>query len=149
VIRMSAIRNLPVICEEKQIGLLHSVVLDEAQRSIRVLIVSCGLRGKRIVLRGDVLALSDGFILVARSQRYRRAAEKQGCLFVRDTTGLLVGRIADAALDERTLEVAAILVATGVLPPGRSGGIWAFAYVCTDERTLEVTVPVSLGSELL
>ena len=46
---MSALRNLPVICENKRLGLLQSISLDPAQKRVSALIVSCGMRGKRVV----------------------------------------------------------------------------------------------------
>ena len=69
MVRMSALRNLPVICENKRLGLLQSISLDPAQKRVSALIVSCGMRGKRVVPAEDVLALADGFILSRRAVR--------------------------------------------------------------------------------
>ena len=86
MVRMSALRNRPVVCGNKRLGLLQSVSLDSAQKRVRALIVSCGVFGKRVVPGQDVLAIADGFILASGVQRYRRVFETPPCAFVRDTT---------------------------------------------------------------
>lgn len=145
---MSVLRNYPVICDEKQLGLLQNISLDSAQKRVNALIISCGLRGKRVVLPQDVISLADGFILARRAQKYKRAYETAACRFVRDTTGLLVGRVTDYAIDEANLNVTAIEMTPGYLPSQRSR-LWMYAYVRADSETLELTVPVCVGSELI
>ena len=106
------------------------------------------MRGKRVVPAEDVLALADGFILSRRAVRYRRSYETPLCLFVRDTTGLLAGRVTDYAIDEATLRVEAIEVMPGYAPSERHARLWMFHYVHRDERPLELTIPACLGQEL-
>lgn len=149
MVRMSALRNRPVVCGNKRLGLLQSVSLDSAQKRVRALIVSCGVFGKRVVPGQDVLAIADGFILASGVQHYRRVFETPPCAFVRDTTGLLTGRVTDYAIDEETLAVAAVELTTGYLRPARSARLWALDYVRQGEQSPELTVPACLGRELI
>ena len=63
MVRMSALRNMPVILGKVRLGLVQSVGLDEARKRVQALIVSCGIRGKRVILPESVLSIGDGFIL--------------------------------------------------------------------------------------
>ncbi|MDO5299095.1 MAG: hypothetical protein Q4F18_06675 [Clostridia bacterium] len=148
MVRMSILRNYPVICGKKQLGLLQSISLDTAQKRVCALIVSCGMRGKRVVLPEDVESIADGFILAGRSQKYKRGLETSPCVFVRDTTGLLAGRVTDYAIDEQTLGIEAIEMIPGYLPAERRNRLWMYAYV-RPESAPELTVPACLGSELI
>lgn len=148
LVRMSALRNYPVISGNRQIGLLQSVSLDAAQKRVCALIVSCGMRGKRIVLPQSVQSIADGFILAQRVEKYKRAYETAPSLFVRDTTGLLAGRIIDYAIDEESLGIQAIEVMPGYWPCEQRIRIWVYAYTRPDECAGELIVPASLGSEL-
>lgn len=149
MIRLSALRNRPVVCGHKRLGLLQSVSLDSAQKRVCALIVSCGVLGKRVVLPQDVEAIADGFILVRRALRYRRMFETPPCAFARDTTGLLTGRVTDYAIDEATLDVAAVELTTGYLQPSREARLWVLDYVRQGEQSQELTVPACLGRELI
>lgn len=46
LIRVSVLRNYPVICDHRQIGLMQGVSLNEAQNQVRALIVSCAYGAK-------------------------------------------------------------------------------------------------------
>ena len=72
MVRMSILRNYPVICDKKQLGLLQSISLDTAQKRVCALIVSCGMRGKRLILPEHVLSIADGFILAERVEKYNQ-----------------------------------------------------------------------------
>ena len=50
MVRMSALRNMPVILGKVRLGLVQSVGLEEARKRVQALIVSCGIRGKRVIL---------------------------------------------------------------------------------------------------
>ena len=71
MVRMSALRNVPVICHSRQIGLLQSISLDAARKRVHALVVSCGMRGKRVVLGQHVQAIADGFILADQDEKYK------------------------------------------------------------------------------
>ena len=148
LVRMSVLRNYPVISGNRQIGLLQSISLDEAQKRVCALIVSCGFRGKRVLLPQDVQSIADGFILASGTQKYRRELETAPCQFVRDSAGLLAGRITDYAIDEKSLCIQAIEMMPGYLPREQRIRIWVYAYARPDSAAPELIVPSSLGSEL-
>ena len=149
MIRMSALRNTPVICCSRQIGLLQSISLDEARKRVHALVVSCGMRGKRVVLREHVQAIADGFILADQADKYKRIYEKAGSPFVRDTTGMLAGCVTDYAVDEGTLEILAVEIMPGYWPPASRQRLWAFAYHRSEDPDGGLIVPASLGSGLI
>ena len=147
MVRLSALRNMPVIQGKQRLGLLQSVSLDEARKRVRALIVSCGIRGKRVVPRESVLSIGDGFILSGDSRRYHRSDEGSSCPFIRDSSGLLVGYVTDYAIDEATLSVVAAEMKPGHQP--RLERLWMFSYARQDADALELTIPVCMGSELI
>ena len=147
MVRLSVLRNYPVICANKPLGLLQGISLDEQQRRIEALVVSCGFRGKCIVFPEDVRAVADGFILAQKAQKYKRSLEKPLCTFVRDTTGLLAGYITDYAIDEHAMRVTAIELSPGYLPGERKKRLWMYAYARMADGVAEVTIPASLLGE--
>jgi len=77
LIRMSILRNFSVICGHRQIGLLQNASLDEAQKQVLALIVSCGIRGKRVILPESIEAIGAMYgVTIAR--RKRRSAPSSG-----------------------------------------------------------------------
>ncbi len=149
MVRMSVLRNYPVICGNEQLGLLQNITLDEAQKQVRALIVSCGIRGKRVVLPEDVSSVGDGFILAVQAHRYKRMHEIESCRFVRDSAGLLVGYVTDYAIDEDSLRILAIEMKPGHFAGRLCGYLWMYQYTRPDKQSLELTVPVCMGSELI
>lgn len=145
MVRMSSLRNYPVICRDKQVGLLQNICLDAAQKRVYALIVSCGICGKRVVLPEDIVSLSNGFILVNQVRRYRRSFETASSTFVRDSTGLLVGYVTDYAIEESRMQVAALEMRTGYL--NRTNKYWVFTYTQTQSK--ELCIPACMGSELI
>ncbi|MGN0775144.1 MAG: hypothetical protein ACI4MM_00560 [Candidatus Ventricola sp.] len=146
---MSALRNYPVICCSRQIGLLQSISLDAARKRVHALVVSCGMRGKRVVLGQHVQAIADGFILAGQTEKYKRFYEKAGSPFVRDTTGMLAGCVTDYAVDEKTLDILAAEIMPGYWPRASRQRFWAFAYHSADDPDGDLIVPASLGSGLI
>lgn len=149
VIRMSSMRGFPIILQNRQEGLLQCISLDPAQKRVHALVISCGIRGKKIVFATHVRSIADGFILVDSIEKYSRHYETNTCRFVRDTTGLLAGSITDYAIDERTLSIQALEMIPGYLPSERRIRIWVYEYVRADEKSAELVVPASLGRELI
>lgn len=144
LVRLSALRNVPVILGERQIGLFQHACLDKAQKRVGALIVSGGMRGKRIVPAAHVRVLTKEFILIDGWTKHRQGNKQNDPSFVRDNTGLLVGRVADYAIDEKTLEVLAFELMLGYLPAQRRGKIWMFTY---DVSGTDLSVPIILYSE--
>lgn len=148
MIRLSILRNYPVICHDRQIGLLQSINLDRAQKRVSALLVSCGFHGKRVILPQNVLAIADGFILADEISKYRRAYDEDACAFVRDTTGLLAGKVTDYAIDEKTLSILAVEMSLGYWPSERRTKLWIYEYARAQGSQDELTVPASIGREL-
>jgi len=148
MIRMSAIRNTPVVIGQKTIGILQSISVDMVQKRVYALNVSCGLKGRYMVVPEDILSISDGFILASGLVRYRQDKRQTYPRFVRDSTGLLVGRVTDYAISEDDLRLNAIEMQIGLLGGERRIRIWIIDYTCSPDKS-ELIVPVSLGSELI
>ena len=145
---MSILRNFPVICGHRQIGLLQSASLNEAQKQVLALIVSCGIRGKRVILPESIEAIGKGFIIVRDVQRYRRIQETTPCSFIRDTSGLLCGRVTDYALDDETFAVQAFEMSPGYLGKARRTRLWIYDYRRSESHAEELIIPALLGHEL-
>lgn len=148
MIRISSLRNLPIICGGQQIGILQNATFDAAQKRVCALIASCGFRGKRIIRADEVLSVTDSFILAEASKEYRRSREAASCRFVRDSTGILSGYVTDYAIDEVTLAVIAIEITQSHLPSAQKKRIWAYEYSRPSSESEELIVPSCLGSEL-
>ena len=148
MIRMSILRNFPVVLGQRQIGLLQSVSLNEAQNQVLALIVSCGIRGKRVILPESVEAIGKGFVVVRGVQRYKRKYEASPCSFVRDASGLLCGRVTDYALDDETFAVQAFEMSPGYLGKARCTRLWIYDYRRSESHAEELIIPALLGHEL-
>ena len=148
MVRMSMLRNSPVICRDRQIGLLQSISFDKAQKAVRALIVAGGLKGKCVVPAGDVLAVSREFILVDGFAKYSRSSENPPFRFVRDTTGALVGRVKDYLIDEKALCVVSLEIMRGYMPGERHARVWTFSYCASNRCPDEAIIAVSFSDEL-
>ena len=140
VIRMSMLRNYPVAFEERQIGLLQSVQFDRARKRVCALVVSCGMRGKRIVHSQNVRMIADEFILVDGLEKYRRSDQQHVWPFVRDTTGMLAGRITDYAIERKTLKVLAVEIVPGYCLSEIKSRIWMYEYSPAKD-SCEIIIP--------
>ena len=147
MIRMSVLRNRPVVCREKQVGIVQNAVLDSARKRVQALIVSGGLKGKFVVPVHAVQAIADSFILTEGTQKYLRTMERNVSPFVRDTSGLLLGCITDYALDEETLSVLSVEMITGYLPWSGRKRVWITEYHCTGDSDL--IIPASWNGGLI
>lgn len=143
LIRMSMLRNTPVIMGERQVGLLQSVCFDHTRKTVRALIVSGGMKGKRMVYARHVLMMTERFILIDGWQKCRKADQQQNGLFVRDPTGILAGRVTDYAIDDATLDVLAIEIAQGYLPVENHCRTWVYTYSPIPDAE-EISIPVVL-----
>lgn len=140
MIRMSQLRNIPVILGEHQIGIVQSMLLDQMRKRVCAFVVSGGMRGKKIVSAQHICVLGEDFIMVDGWCRYRRNDKQQIEMFVRDTSGLLVGRVTDYAIDKRTLEVIAVEVLSGYLPHSWQAKSWMYEY-CFSADSDELCTP--------
>ena len=136
-----------MIYVRQKIGLLQGVTMDEKQRRVRALIVSCGMHGKRLIPAEMVHAISNAFILVGGTEKYVRHQEIQLGRMIRDTSGLLTGYATDFALDEKNLEIIALEMAFGYLFRQNRNRIWVYRYTVSDAG--ELIIPATLRSELI
>ena len=143
---MNMLRTTPVIQGERQIGYFQGICFDQARKRVRAFVISSGMYGKRIVEAQHIQMITDKFILVNGWSKYSRTDKQQTSLFVRDTSGLLVGRVTDYAIDETTLEVMAIEIVSGYLPRETRIRDWIYTYVFS-ENSGELCIPVILRSQ--
>ena len=141
MIRMSMLRNCPVLCQEKQIGLLQNIRLDSVQNAVHSLIVGGGFKGKRIVKKEQILCLQRDYILILGSDRYNKGQGQQSARFVRDSSGVLCGRITDYMLDEKTLCVKAFEIMCGYIPHTQRKRLWTFSWFTQNCCSDEIVVP--------
>ena len=128
MIRLSTLRNVPVVFGDRRMGLLQSVCFDQNRKRICALIVSSGVRGKKIVQTQHVQMLEKRFIMVDQWSKYRCSDQQQMALFVRDTTGLLVGCVTDYAIEEETMNILAVEMISGYLPQAHRKRMWIYEY---------------------
>lgn len=146
MIRMSQLRNTPVILGEHQIGIFQSMLFDQTRKRVCAFVISGGMRGKKIVSVQHICALGEDFVLVDGWCRYRRSDKQQIAPFVRDTTGLLVGRVTDYAIDKKTWEVIAVEVLSGYLPHDWQAKSWMYEY-CFAADSDELCTPSVLYNQ--
>lgn len=145
---MSVLRNRPVIYREKQIGLLQSIGLDTAQKTVQVLIIAGGFKGKQVVFADQIRSMTTDAVFVCDTYRYRKEYEPVRLRFVKDETGLLVGKITDYLIDEKTMNVAAFEMMRGFLTRDQREKIWVFSWSPGSIREDEIMIPNGLSDEL-
>ena len=143
LIRMSTLRNVPVVLGQRQIGLIQDACFDETRKQVYAFVVACGMRGKKLVPVKHVRVLSEQFILIDGLEKYRHTDRQKMSLFVRDTTGILVGRVTDYAIDIRTMEVLALEMIPGYSLRDWRRRIWLYAYRVSQDRN-ELSIPLHL-----
>ena len=148
VIRVSAMRNMPVVMGERQVGLFHEACFDQTRKRVCAFVVSCGMRGKKIVSTPHIRGIADGFILIDARDRYRHSDGQSTSVFVRDTSGLLVGRITDYAIEPSTMEVMAMEMILRYSLRQNANRVWIYAYNQVQDGD-ELSIPLDLSSQLL
>ena len=143
LIRMSTLRNVPVVFGQRHIGLFQDVCFDQTRKRVYALVVACGMKGKLLIPAKCVRVLSEQFILVDGVEKYRHAYKQNMQLFVRDTTGLLVGRVSDYAIDERSLDILALEMIPGYGASERRKRIWIYTY-SVSKGLDELSIPLDL-----
>lgn len=149
MIRMRALRNTPVIMKDKHMGFLQDIQLDDSQKLVSALIVSCGLSGRRIVPAQSILSLDAGFILVSHTVRCKQCILPVSSRFVRDAAGLLVGIVTDYVIDEKRLSVVALEMSTGYGFTTSTKRLWLFDYARSVYEPSELCIPSFVSRELI
>lgn len=148
MLRISDLRNTPVIINQKTVGILHSISIDMVQKKVHALHVSCGLLGRRLVMPEDILNITNEFILVGSIYRYKHPVNSSNARFIRDSTGMLIGYVTDYIINtEHEFQLEAVEMRVGFLPKEYAVRIWALDFFCQIQDD-ELIVPASLGCEL-
>jgi len=142
LIRMSALRNTPVVSGERQIGFLQDACFDPTRKRVCAFVISCGLRGKKTVLPKHVHSWADGFIVIDGWLKYRNSDQQHSLVFVRDPSGVLAGCVTDYMIDRNTLEVLAVEITPGYLACERNKRIWLYEYHISVDSD-EMSIPCS------
>lgn len=148
MIRMSMLRNHPVVHKNKRIGLIQNLSVNLSQKRIKALIVSCGMKGKRILFPAQINTISEEFVLAEDTEKYRREYEDQSRAFVRNTDGRLIGYVTDYAIDEQTMSILAVEMTTGYLFKEKSIRVWIYTFACHEAEQWELIIPSQISSEL-
>lgn len=147
MIRMSVLRNYPVILNQKRLGLVQSACPDDTHKKVKMFVVSCGIHGKRLVDAQDVSMIGEGFILAQKARRFSRQDCTAEHTFVRDTTGQLAGYVSDYAVDENTFEILAAEVCPGYLYAKKRGKMWVYTYHPSASAIHELIIPAGMSSD--
>ena len=141
LIRMTTLRNKPVILFKRQIGYLQNILPDYAQKRVHALIVSRGMRGKSVVMPEQICHISDNCILIDGITKYDAVKDYSLCRFAVDTSGHLIGRVVDYALDPVSMKVCSVEILPGYLPPECRARIWVYDYRKTMNAAHTLTIP--------
>jgi len=147
VFRLNAVRNLPVIMQSKRVGMLLGISVDLYTKQATDIIVACGLRGKRRIQCRYISAIAEGFILIDDTAHSTVDHGGINRVFAFDTTGVLIGRASDYAIEESSMEIQAIEIITGYLPGIYPRKTWIFDYECIG--TGEILLPASIRCGLI
>lgn len=140
MIRISMLRNMPVVLGEQQIGFFQNACFDQTRKRVCAFVISCGIKGKRMVLPSQVNLVANEFILINGWSKYLNANQQHSLVFARDLSGLLVGCVSDYAIDRNTLEVLAVEITPGYLPSERRKKMWLYTYFVCDESN-DLSIP--------
>lgn len=136
MIRMSTLRNRGVFLHGKQIGLLQNVCLNPAQKTVHSLVVAGGLKGKRVVYSNQILSMTGEEIHVSETVRYKKSMEPPKQRFIRDESGLLLGRITDFLLDEERMRLVALQIIRGYLTSEERKRTWIYRWLQSQKEDL-------------
>jgi uncharacterized protein YrrD len=121
---MNRLIGLPVICGEKKLGRVSAVTLARDGGRLAGLMVRGGLHGARWVPAEAVLCLGALSILVRADGGKRQEGQTFRLGRVSDTSGMRLGCVTDARLDEQTLDVDALEITFGPLDDLLIGRRW-------------------------
>ena len=144
MIRISMLRNCPVFCCEKQVGLLHKVCISPEDNRIGALIVAGGFSGKRLVHAEQILSITQSIIRITGSLKYRREQDRENPRFVCDSNELLLGKITDFMLCAETNAISAFQMVTGFITKQERKHIW----ICSWEYNPEINDSIMVSKEL-
>ena len=122
--RMNRLIGLPVVCGEKRLGRISGATLARDGGSLAGLTVQGGLSGAKWVPADAIQCLGELCVLAKAEGGRRREPRPFRPGRVSDTSGMRLGRVTDARLDERTLAVDALEITFGPLDDLFVGRQW-------------------------
>lgn len=146
---MGSLAGLPVILRGRVCACVELPVLEKDGRQLRGLVVRHGFGGAKWVDRKDISVVGSVSVIV----REKPAKVPQGADFslqsVHDASGLTLGRVSDAWLDENTLRVEALEILPGLIEAIVSGPLRceSFAVCPTPDEPGRVLIPGGLWLE--
>lgn len=149
MIRLSALTGLPVIHAGRSCGCVEQAVLTPDGLRLRGLIVRHGLGGARWVDEADIACI--GTVSVIAEQKPGRVPPDADFALtsVKDTGGLLLGRVTDVWLDPETRRTGALEVSLGLMETLTGGRLLARQFVAcpVPEDPGRVLVPCGMPME--
>ena len=122
--RLNRLIGLPVICGEKKLGRVSAATIARDGGRLAGLTVQGGLGSAKWVPAEAILCLGAVCVLVRSEGGKRRGPRPFYPGRVSDTSGMRLGRITDARVDERTLAVDALEITFGPLDDLLVGRRW-------------------------
>lgn len=126
--RMNRLIGLPVVCGEKKLGRVSAVMLTRDGISLSGLMVQGGLRSAKWVPAESILCLGTLCVLVKSADGKRQEAQPFRLGRVSDTSGMRLGCVTDARVDEQTLAVDALEITFGPLDDLFTGRRWVQSF---------------------
>ncbi len=137
---MNRLIGLPVICGEKRLGRVSSVMLTRSGDRLSGLMVQGGLRSARWVPAESILCLGTLSILVRNDGGKRQEAQPFRLGRVSDTGGMRLGCVTDVRIDEQTLGIDALEITFGPLDDLFIGRRWVRGFTIHPDNG-DVIVP--------
>ncbi len=124
---MNRLIGLPVICGERKLGRVSAATLTRDGSRLAGIVVQGGLRSAHWVPAEEILCLGTLCVLI-RSAGRKRQEQPFRLGRVSDTSGLRLGCVTDARLDEQTLAVDALEITFGPLDDLLTGRRWVQSF---------------------
>lgn len=148
MIRISMLRNCPVFCGERQVGLLHKVCISPKTNAVGSLVVAGGFAGKRLVSAAQILSITRSAIQISGSLKYCKELDLENPRFVCDSNELLLGKITDCMLCAETNAISAFQMVAGFLTALERKRIWLYSWEYSTDLTDSIIVTQAQSSEL-
>jgi uncharacterized protein YrrD len=136
--RTNRLIGLPVILDGEKLGVVDSVSFSGDGKSVsEITVQSAKLRSG--CLHGEDIQLIGERAVIASAKPYGRCHKFQPKM-VRDTSGLMLGIVTDALVEEDTLRIAQLEISFGPIDDILTGRRWVSEF-CVNGITGETIVP--------
>jgi uncharacterized protein YrrD len=137
---MNRLIGLPVVCGEKRLGRVSAVTLTRVGDRVAGLLVQSGLHGAKWIPTEAILCVGAISVLVKADGGGKQSAKPTRLGRVCDTSGMRLGCVTDARLDEQTLAVDALEITFGPLDDLFVGRRWVRSFTVHPESG-DIVVP--------